>query len=148
MNLQQRQFEWEITLVDNSIKRESEQRFDLSWFDKGKVKKFILKEIGGDAQYGVDLETGAFKEPEKPWVIESDMDSSIITNTKQVSLIYFKRNFVQNTVTHDDNGKITDIKTGDARRLYFFGYKKGKIERLMCIGPNVHGEFEAKFAQR
>jgi len=54
------QFQWEVTLSNGDVIKESEQKFKLEWELPGEVKYFVLKEVDGVSKYELNLENGEF----------------------------------------------------------------------------------------
>lgn len=114
------EYQWEVTLADDSIVKESETgKFDLAWEKEGSVKNIALKQVDGDKSYSVNLETGEFD-------INGKKDNPSPGSLGDFGLIYFKRNIVR---VDQGGGQIA------SKIIYFIGYKKGNDEKLLKVSP-------------
>jgi hypothetical protein len=119
-------YQWECTLADDSVVKESEgASFDLAWEADGAVKLFELKQEGGSKVYSINLETGEFNK-------DGETDTPNAGSLGDFGLRFFRRNVIR----VDHTGPL------GAKVAYFIGYKKGGDEKLLKVAPAI-GQVEA-----
>jgi len=114
-------YKWEVTLANDSVKKEADgDAFDLAWEAPGAVKSFVLKQDGGSKVYSIDLTNGEF---DKNGNAETPNSGSL----GDFSLRFFRRNVIR----VDESGPLGQ------RVAYFIGYDKSGTEKLLRIQPDI-----------
>ena len=117
-------YQWEITLADDSVKKEAdEDNFSLSWETGGAVKELKMKQVGGEKYYSVNLESGEFD-------LNGDTDTPSGFGGGSLG-DYAMRFFKRNRVRVDETGPLNNCVS------YFIGYVKGGQEKLLKIAPAI-----------
>lgn len=114
-------YQWECTLADDSVVKESEgATFNLDWEANGAVKLFKLVQKNGDKYYSINLETGEFD-------MNGETDTPTAGSLGDFGLRYFRRNIVR----VDETGPL------GAKINYFIGYNKNGQEKLLKVAPAI-----------
>jgi len=118
-------YQWEATLANDSVVKEADgDSFDLSWETSGALKKFELKQVGGDTIYSADLTNGEFDLAGTTETPDGFGGGSL----GDYGLRFFRRNFVRMDITEGPLGN---------RVQYFFGYVKSGQEKLYKVAPAI-----------